>query len=93
MKFGVDPHRDKEYTAFLRVMGRNIAYHRRKQGLTQSQVAKKANISVSCLSNIEKNSGVVPYSPSIATLYDVAHSLGVKLTDLFPRPTDIEVFL
>lgn len=92
MKFGVAPRRDEEYTAFLRAMGKNVAYHRRIQGLTQIQAARKANICVACLSKIEKNSGAVPYSPSLATLYDVARALGVKLTDILPRDTDIEVF-
>lgn len=59
----------------------NIAYYRRKAGLTQLQLAEKAGISRTHMSNIEAPNVPTPFSST--TLFNIADALGVALVDLF----------
>jgi transcriptional regulator with XRE-family HTH domain len=58
--------------------------YREKTGLNQAEIAKKAHISTSMLSQIERS--VV--SPSIDTLFSVCNALGLDITHLFRSISD-----
>ena len=58
--------------------------YREKKGLNQAEIAKRAGISTSMLSQIERS--VV--SPSIETLFAVCSSLGMDITHLFRTISD-----
>ena len=57
------------------VIRKRILEERKKQGLSQSQVAKEAEITPAALSQIEK--GI--RTPTIPVLYRIANVLGVSL--------------
>ena len=55
-------------------IGLKIAYYRKKNGLTQEQLAEKANISPGYLSQIETPSYVQPISlKTLFTIADIFH--------------------
>ena len=60
-------------------IGRNIRELRKARSLTLKQMARRTQLSVSLLSQIERAES----SASISSLYKVATALDVKLTDLF----------
>jgi DNA-binding NtrC family response regulator len=60
-------------------IGRTIRDLRKKKGLTLKQTARRTNLSVSLLSQIERAES----SASVSSLYKVATALDVKITDLF----------
>ena len=62
-------------------IGKILKVFREKTRKKQGQVAKKAGISISMLSQIER--GVV--SPSIDTLFSVCQAVGMDIADLFRR--------
>ena len=70
-----------DYDEHFRQLAINISYYRRKAGLNQLQLAEKAGISRTYLSNIEAPN--VSTSFSIKTLFRIADALGVELVDLF----------
>jgi transcriptional regulator with XRE-family HTH domain len=54
-------------------LGLNIAFYRKRKGLTQEQLAEKAGVSRSHLSAIEAPNIVKPFS--IELLFDIANAL------------------
>lgn len=58
------------------MIGKNIYEIRMKKGLTLSELAERANISKSYLSNIERN---LNQNPSIQVIRKIAHVLDVDL--------------
>lgn len=64
-----------------RQLALNIAYYRKKKGLTQLQLAEKAGISRTRLSNMEALNVPTPFFTT--TLFRFAEALGVELSDLF----------
>jgi transcriptional regulator with XRE-family HTH domain len=66
---------------FLPRMGQILKVIREKTAQNQVKIAKKAGISTSMLSQIER--GIV--SPSIDTLVQVCHALDIDIADLFRR--------
>lgn len=60
-------------------LGNAIRERRKGQGLTLAQLARRANVSLGYLSQIELGKN----SASIETLYRIALALGVRLADLF----------
>lgn len=60
-------------------IGEVIRNTRKKQKLTLKEVAKAGSISVSFLSEIERNKA----NPSISVLKRIANALNVNFTDLF----------
>ncbi len=62
-----------------RVIGETIRALRKERGLTLKQMARRTNLSVSLLSQIERAES----SASISSLYKVASSLDVKIQGLF----------
>lgn len=59
-------------------IGKNIKNKRKLKGLTQQELADKSSISRSYLGDIEGGR----YNPSIETLDDIAHALGIHITSL-----------
>lgn len=64
----------------LRMVGLNIAYHRKIKGLSQLQLAEKVNISRTHMSNIEAPN--MPTSISLETLFDIADVLDIPASTL-----------
>ena len=64
----------------LRQLGRAIAYYRTIRNMTQEDLACKAHISRTHLSNIEAPNS--PKSISLNTLFNIADALGVTAADL-----------
>ncbi len=66
---------------------RSLRIDRRGGKITQGEIARKAHVSVSFLSMIERGER----SPSVETLDEIAGALGVSLQELFrsdPEPTE-----
>lgn len=60
-------------------IGGNIKIYRKKQGLTQKELAEKANISRSYLADVENNR----YNPSLDVLQSIASALGISAQQFF----------
>jgi len=63
----------------MSTIAQNIKRLRAKQGLTQDDLAKKANIKYSTLTKLE---GGVVTKPSVQTVAKIAKALGVSMEDL-----------
>ena len=73
---------DRDPTNIARFVGqrmRSLRLERRGPPVTQGQIAKRANISVSFLSMIERGER----SASLETLAEIAEALGVSVAELF----------
>ncbi len=57
-------------------LGLNIAFYRKKSGMTQEQLAEKVGVSRSHLSAIEAPNIVKPFS--IELLFKIASALGIE---------------
>ena len=66
---------EDKYKQNFKIIGLNIAYYRKLKGLSQMQLAEKANISRTHHSNIEAPN--MPTSISLETLFDIAEILDV----------------
>jgi DNA-binding NtrC family response regulator len=75
-KKGLVLRREDELHAAI---GRQIRDLRKARGLTLKQMARRTNLSVSLLSQIERAES----SASVSSLFKVATTLDVRLTDLF----------
>lgn len=75
-KKGLVLRREDELHAAI---GRQIRDLRKMRGLTLKQMARRTNLSVSLLSQIERAES----SASVSSLFKVATALAVRLTDLF----------
>ena len=60
-----------------KLIGLNIALHRKEKGLTQEQLAEAVGKSLSYISQIEANSKGA--NPTLDTLIDISESLDVDL--------------
>ena len=70
-----------KYEDYYKQLAFNIAYYRKKIGLTQIQLAEKVGISRTHMSNIEAPNVPTPFSST--TLFKITDALGVELVDLF----------
>src|SRR4029450_9689060 len=68
-----------------RAIGRRIKRYRLEKGISVSELASKARISKSYLSELEKGSGNHK-RPSAEILYSIGKALGVAMSDLLGRP-------
>lgn len=59
--------------------GKQIEILRRQQGMTQEQLAVKAKIDLTTVSNIESGNR----NPSLKTIYSITRALNTTLQDLF----------
>jgi len=71
----------EKHASKLMLLGNNIAFYRRKQQLSQLQLAEKIGISRTHMSNIEAPNVVRPFS--INVLFDIAEVLEVEPMKLF----------
>jgi transcriptional regulator with XRE-family HTH domain len=62
-------------------LGNKLWRFRMEQGLTQQELAAKANVSQSAIAQLEKGSRTQPY-PS--TLRKLSEALGISISDLLP---------
>lgn len=63
------------------LLGKRIAYFRRRAGLTQEELAEKTDYSVDFIGLVERGIN----APTVARLADVADVVGVEVWELF-RP-------
>jgi transcriptional regulator with XRE-family HTH domain len=68
-----------EVQAIKDIFAKNIKYFRYHRKLSQSQLAEKADISITFLSNIERGK----MFPKVETLSRLTESLGVEVHELF----------
>lgn len=59
-------------------LGENIKKYRKMRGLTQQELAERANMSRSYLADVERNR----YNPSVDTLKSIAKALQINSNDL-----------
>lgn len=79
--------RVQEQPAHEETIGSRIRRYRADAGLTPTELAEKAQISKSYLSELE---GGADGRPSADTLYKIAGALGVAMSDLLGRPILIQ---
>ena len=65
-----------------RIISKNVKELRKKTGLSQDQMARKANMPLSTYLKVEN--GVTP-NPSIQTLLNIAEALEISLDELVGR--------
>lgn len=68
------------------LLGRRIAYFRRRAGLTQEELAEKTGYSVDFIGLVERGIN----APTVARLEDVADAVGVEVWELFRSPIGAE---
>jgi len=68
-------------------IGSKIKEYRNEQGLTQKDLATKADISRSYLGDVEKNR----YNASVETLQKIASALGIPVTKLLTTEEQLEI--
>ena len=61
------------------ILGENIKFYRLRRQYSQADLAEKANISITFLSNIERGNNY----PQARTLCNIANSLGIEVWELF----------
>jgi transcriptional regulator with XRE-family HTH domain len=67
----------------LRALGANVQAFRVRAGLTQHQLAERADMDLRFLQRIERGAGV----PSVPTIVALADAVGAEVADLF-RPAE-----
>jgi transcriptional regulator with XRE-family HTH domain len=60
-------------------LGKQIEILRRRRGMTQEQLAVKAKIDLTTVSNIESGNR----NPSLKTIYTISRALNTSLKELF----------
>ncbi|MBW9158904.1 helix-turn-helix transcriptional regulator [Clostridium tagluense] len=68
-------------------IGSKIKEYRNKEGLTQVELAAKANISRSYLADVEKNR----YNASVETLQKISTALGIPVAQLLSTEEKLEL--
>jgi transcriptional regulator with XRE-family HTH domain len=68
-----------EIQAIKDIFARNLKFFRNQRQLSQAQLAEKANISITFLSNIERGK----MFPKVETLSRITESLDVEVQELF----------
>lgn len=66
---------------YYKVIGKNVAYFRKKKNLTQEGLALKANISRTHISHIEAEN--ISKSPSLDILFRICDVLDIEPYELF----------
>lgn len=77
-----------DVTAVVSLVGTNIRHLRERAGMSLRELAKRAQISTSTLSNLEVGSG----NPGVETLVNISGALGVPFSELvMPHQPDVHV--
>ena len=71
--------RTNKETKYLAAFGKRLAEVRRSKGLTQESLAENAGVTALTVSYVEQGR----QWPRIATLHNIADSLGVTVAELF----------
>jgi len=61
------------------ILGKNIKFFRLRRQFSQADLAEKANISITFLSNIERGNNY----PQAGTLCNISNALGIEIWGLF----------
>jgi len=69
-----------------KIISKNLRKYREKIGLSQDQLARRANIPYSTYLKIE--SGYTP-NPSVQTILNIAEALNIKVDDLIKRRKNV----
>lgn len=72
---------NKKYIRQFTLLGLNIAYYRKKMGMTQEQLATLIHVNRSHISKIESPN--LQTQISLDTLFDIAIALEVEVSKLF----------
>ncbi|MFI3253397.1 MAG: helix-turn-helix transcriptional regulator [Eubacteriales bacterium] len=72
---------------YYEIIGKNVAYYRKKKHLTQEGLAHKTNISRTHISHIEARN--VEKTPSLDILFRICLVLGIEPYQLFIEVEDI----
>lgn len=75
-----------EYAKYYQLLGRNLAYFRKKRRLTQEGLALKANVSRAYISHIESKN--VEAEPSLHVLFHICSILRIEPYQLFLERED-----
>lgn len=59
--------------------GNKVRAYREQRGMTQAELAEKAGVTQSFISDLEGNKKF----PLLSTMDKIAHALGIDVTDLF----------
>lgn len=70
---------EREHWEEYKKLGLNIAYYRKERGLSQMQLADRADISRTHMSRIENNDCAV----SLDVIFSIAKALGIPASKLF----------
>ena len=79
-KTKVEKQLDPRKEFFLKMIGAKITYYRTLRDMSQKELAKRANMSVSSLSKIER--GRYNDNVSVSLLFDIADGLQINITML-----------
>ena len=79
-KTKVEKQLDPRKEFFLKIIGAKITYYRTLRDMSQKELAKRANMSVSSLSKIER--GRYNDNVSVSLLFDIADGLQIDITML-----------
>lgn len=77
----IENNKNKKYIRQFTSLGLNIAYYRKKNGMTQEQLANLINVNRSHISKIESPN--LQTQISLDTLFDIAIALEVEVSKLF----------
>ena len=77
----MDNKTSKKHIQKFTSLGLNIAYYRKKMGMTQEQLATLINVNRSHISKIESPN--LQTQISLETLFDIANALEVNASKLF----------
>lgn len=77
----IENNKNKKYIRQFTSLGLNIAYYRKKNGMTQAQLANLINVNRSHISKIESPN--LQTQISLDTLFDIAIALEVEVSKLF----------
>lgn len=73
---------DAKLKGRMKTLGLNIAYQRKRKGLTQEQLAEKIEGSLSYLGKVEACSDSDDRVPTLDYLFKIVDALGISIHDL-----------
>jgi len=68
------------------ILGKNIKVFRLRRQFSQADLAEKANISITFLSNIERGNNY----PQAGTLCNIVNALGIEVWELFKKEDNFD---
>ena len=69
------------------ILGKNIKFFRLRRQFSQADLAEKANISITFLSNIERGNNY----PQAGTLCNIVNALGIEVWELFKDEENFDI--